>query len=550
MAAWILAFLILVAQARSEIASSVWCHGSHQDHRHCNFNNLCFSPHFNQYLFFHSTEKSVISGVDDPSEQIKLVRLSSVMGHAGLYLDYVPMPSSASDDFDIEFIDNPTLLLRRWNPGDLFSALHDDLLPIYETMKYFCYGQTNVESCLKDFILAFDDFHVEGRFNDLYTSLFPNVIFLQRFLSYEENMLVCFKKATVGLETDSLWYDHGFSGVNGPLNDQHNEVTPTTFEDFRNFVLGKFDIPQDIPSGRNKAAIIKDSKIVNLNELAEVLERKGFEVRIVDNATMSAQEIISEISDSKVLIGFAGGINSLALFLPKNCGIVEIFPFGLDQSSLPAISILAFRRGLVYQSMIDFVKPPGITGNAKFLKGLDKTVAEAVLNLEHVGPVPCCSDPGQKYKLSQRTRADPRTFEDTLNAVLSDIKSRTNDVVSEEEVSDWIIPGAVSKVECQVDEKQGFQVRVRWNPPLNLKYLMHNIVSYEITADAKPYDSSSGNDFIGQFSSRDPSITFSSKEIDLRKHQFLQVYIVTVLADLDLRGSDVVVNCNLDPIEN
>ena len=46
-------FLFVIQNCSASIYSSVWCHGSHQDHRHCSFSNLCYSPHLDQYLFFH-----------------------------------------------------------------------------------------------------------------------------------------------------------------------------------------------------------------------------------------------------------------------------------------------------------------------------------------------------------------------------------------------------------------------------------------------------------------------------------------------------------------
>ena len=51
-----------------------------------------------------------MSGIDEPAEQIQLVRLSSVMGKEDLYLNYVPMPKEVSDQYDIEFVDRPILI--------------------------------------------------------------------------------------------------------------------------------------------------------------------------------------------------------------------------------------------------------------------------------------------------------------------------------------------------------------------------------------------------------------------------------------------------------
>ena len=117
--------LMLLKLSQAYLVTSVWCHGSHQDHRHCAFQNLCYSPNAEQYLFFHSHNESIMSGIDDPNEQIDLVRLSSVIGNKELYLNYVSMPALASQDYDTEFVDLPVLLVKRWRPLDAFSMIHD-----------------------------------------------------------------------------------------------------------------------------------------------------------------------------------------------------------------------------------------------------------------------------------------------------------------------------------------------------------------------------------------------------------------------------------------
>jgi len=174
----LIALVFVIQSCSASIYSSVWCHGSHQDHRHCSFNNLCYSPHLDRYIFFHSGNKSVISGLDDPSEQFNLVRLSTLTGNNEFYLNYISMPQSSSDRFDIEFVESPVLLLKRWKPLDPFHMIHDDLLPIYATLKFLCFNDVN--QCSKDFIIGVED-QVKS---ELYESLFPNVMYLSRYATF------------------------------------------------------------------------------------------------------------------------------------------------------------------------------------------------------------------------------------------------------------------------------------------------------------------------------------------------------------------------------
>lgn len=92
------ALLLLLASSLAsagdlELHSSVWCLGGHSDHRHCQFQNLCYSPSHAQFVFFHSASESSLSGVDAPDEQRQLARLAAT---GGAYLDYVGLPREGS----------------------------------------------------------------------------------------------------------------------------------------------------------------------------------------------------------------------------------------------------------------------------------------------------------------------------------------------------------------------------------------------------------------------------------------------------------------------
>ena len=111
--------------------------------------------------------------------------------------------------------------------------IHDDLLPMYLTLKYLC--QNDVKKCLKNFVIAFQD-NVKV---ELYEEIFDNVIYLQS-KQFNEKQILCFKSVTVGLESESVWYNHGFEGVNGPV--WNLNFRPFLIEEFRRFVLDRLKI--------------------------------------------------------------------------------------------------------------------------------------------------------------------------------------------------------------------------------------------------------------------------------------------------------------------
>ena len=84
-----------------------------------------------------------------------------------------------------------------------------------------------------------------------------------------------------------------------------------------------------------------------------------------------------------------------------------------------------------------------------------------------------------------------------------------------------------------------------WKPPLNLEYISHKKVTYEVLVQAVPYDLSEGNDFLGEFSTSETRLSASSLNINLKKHQKILSYVVTVL-DYDLRSGETTISCVLD----
>ena len=84
---------------------------------------------------------------------------------------------------------------------------------------------------------------------------------------------------------------------------------------------------------------------------------------------------------------------------------MELFPYGLDESTLSQFAKLASLRHLHYQSWINFNADTSVASvkSASVLSHLDQIVAEKIVKLEHVAPVSCCNDAALLYKLNQVT---------------------------------------------------------------------------------------------------------------------------------------------------
>lgn len=367
--------LSMIHVSQTKITTSVWCHGSHQDHRHCNFHNLCYYPQDSQYIFFHNTNGSVISGVDDPQEQINLVRLSAFSSNLNdLYLNYVVMPEAASHRFDVEFVESPVFLMKRWKPMDSFHMIHDDLIPLYLTLKFLCFN--DFEKCFDEYVIG-----VEDQFkSELYEHLFPNMMYLSRYATFfSDDQLLCFKKVIVGLEHESIWYNHGFDGPSGPI---HNiNFQPHLLESFRNFVLKKLNIQ---PKPLYDVLIFENELFANSEEILNHLKssHKNLKIKTFDPSKTPILKVIRDVSCSRSLISFHSPFNVFSLFLNKDTskGLLEIFPPGLDESSCGQFHKLCTLRGLNYQSWIprdDKCCTPNTLAKS-LLSRLDQETAEAI----------------------------------------------------------------------------------------------------------------------------------------------------------------------------
>lgn len=88
-------------------------------------------------------------------------------------------------------------------------------------------------------------------------------------------------------------------------------------------------------------------------------------------------------------------------------------------------------------------------------------------------------------------------------------------------------------------------IEVTWDEPLNLKYISHKSLAYEVVIQADLYTNGSGTELLEESSTVDRSVTFSISTSKLRKYRNAKVWVAVVL-DHDLRGSDTLVNCDLD----
>ena len=173
---------------------------------------------------------------------------------------------------------------------DPFHIIHDDLLPIYTTLKFLCFNDVN--QCSKEFIIGVED-QIKS---DLYETLFPNVMYLSRYATFfSDDQLLCFKKVTVGLEHESLWFNHGFDSLSGPISNMN--FRPYLLEEFKRFVQKKLNIKTS-KCAVDTVIVFETEMFGNSEDIVKTLKKKyqKIQFKTINPKKMSSlNDVIKEV---------------------------------------------------------------------------------------------------------------------------------------------------------------------------------------------------------------------------------------------------------------
>ncbi|XP_078607616.1 protein O-linked-mannose beta-1,4-N-acetylglucosaminyltransferase 2-like [Branchiostoma floridae x Branchiostoma japonicum] len=470
--------------------SSVWCYGDNNTNRMCKFSNLCFSPQYQQFVFFHG-EQTVTHGIHNRF-QPALVDLSSVPDHNTQYFQYVDLPASALTDFKkVKIYPGTSLIFNRFNPDNLMHVFHDDLLPIYSTLRQITasdLGPFNLNSRL----VIMEGWR-PGEFVDLYQMFSTeDPIFKQDLLDSGE--LACFTNAYVGLSKATTWYQYGFKVPQGPK--ENITVTGKEIRQFTDFVYVRLGI-ENISLTETKYIVLFSRRlnrlIVNEVDVTIALARE-FDMRVITLSMEShtVPQQIAVIRKASMLVGMHGSFLTLAMFLPPGAVVVELFPYAVNPehyapyrtlASLPGMELTyAAWRNTEQQNTITYPYNPWDLGG---LAHLDTAEQDAILRSTEVPRHLCCRNPEWLFRIYQDTVVDIPSFLKTVNTAMKDAeanKQGTCGTSTCEEHYEKIYPGQIVDVTCQTvrlsDGHVGLQLS--WQPPWNLQYLNAKDTGYEV----------------------------------------------------------------------
>ncbi|VDI14171.1 protein O-GlcNAc transferase [Mytilus galloprovincialis] len=269
------------------------------------------------------------------------------------YLEFSPIPGNIKKWIQSRFISNqpliyskkvqkPTIALYRNEITNLYFAVKDlyNVFLVVNFFQQFPDCETNI---------VFVEKTVYGEYDRIWETLFGKI---QRIASFESPVLY----------ENLIW----IMPNTGPMCDKRVKNMPLV-ESFRSFVLKRHEIQIDYKKNCNKLNTVlivnknnvqqyKQSNITKRNirnddELFDAINRlfPKLKVKVIEFDNFSIKQQLSYISRTDILIGMHETGMTHVLFLPKNSGVIELFPKDI-QTINNKYKTLARSRGLVYYS--------------------------------------------------------------------------------------------------------------------------------------------------------------------------------------------------------
>ena len=467
--------------------SSLWCTGHNKSTRICKFRYLCYHPVQDEYLFFHGPD-TVIDGVPANRFDPALLDMSSVEDHNTQYFSYVDYPVHALESFpNITMFDDFNLIFHRFNPENIMHVVHDDLLPLYHTMRQF--SQKSTLAVDLEFRLVMMEGWNEGSYFDLYKLFTDKMLILKNYLQ-KENHLTCFRHGIIGISKYTTWYQYGFKEPQGAL--PLVSLTGGYVRHFTSLIKRRLGLDNLLSSASGSSYVVLCSRghnrlIINELDLSLSIARQlNKRVIRISMATHSFKEQVQLISKASAMIGMHGSMLIMAMFLPPGAILIELFPFGINPDNytpyrtmvkLPGMNIIyASWRNQIEENTVTY---PHEAPEAGGIDHLSKEEQEDIINAKEVPRHVCCSNPYWLYRIYQDTVVDIESLFKVIESVEN--KQKMLSVNLESTPNRKLYPSKVISVTCKAPTEEAQPALwLSWKPPINLPFFNTKEVKYEV----------------------------------------------------------------------
>eukprot|EP01147_Barroeca_monosierra_P009015 gene9015-1344_t len=338
------------------------------NHRFCRLNNICSrsSPRGRQYMFFHGPD-TLMENVPLNRYQPALASLSSVMNHNVQFFNYDDYRADLFNFsmFNIEMITRPAFLFRRFKPDNIMHILHDDLLPIFFSLRLMFGSDWEAVQ-----LVCEDEFPQNLSTTKLFRLISQHPIMFLNKKQVDDTSLICFQ----------TWYDYGFDKPQGRI--QNKVVDGRDIRLFTRHIRQRLGI-QDQPTIYPTSPIVIFSRtqnrlIINQAQLVEKLYGAyGVPVVIIRMETHTFEDQIRVLSQTRAAIGMHGSILIMGMFLPPSAVIFELYPYAInpehytpyrDMANLPGMNLkyASWANTLEAYTLTYENRPPHLGGISHF----------------------------------------------------------------------------------------------------------------------------------------------------------------------------------------
>lgn len=457
-----------------QVISHAFCFGNNNTDRRCRFKNMCFKKDTHDFILFHHENKSVKLGIPVDRFKPTLVDLSSVRNHNRYYFNYIDVSSQSfkklSVDRKLVIIDEPTIIFGRFKPDNLMHLLHDDVLPLFATVKQLQPDMETFNVFFEDDWHDFFDYPHLQFARSLYSRLIPAKVFLTED-SFSSNSLVCFKNVFVGVAKETTWYDYGFREAQGPLPSFPGQGT--ILRKTISQAATALGVSETTCSSRKIILMSRKRNrlIMNEREVAKfisTLVSDEYSVVIMRiEAYVNFTELASKVSCAKVILGIHGSSLALTSFLPADAGVLELFPFAVKAEDYTPYKRLAQLMSIPYRSWSNAfpensIPHPDFPGSLGGINHLPAEQRERILQSTQVPRHRCCDDPEWLYRINQDTIVDLPSFTSVFKSLLEEIEEASFQAKKDL----FLEPGRVSSLKCL---RSGTELTIKWIEPWNLQ---------------------------------------------------------------------------------
>lgn len=344
-----------IAIASTRKYSKFYCIGGRgrlgaQNDRSCRFQNLCYKPSTNAWVFYQDPAESLVVLLDKgqilsefPEQFLNLRSMGNPQDaqwwSPSIVKDAQGIPAESFSPRSDPLKPDVNLLYHPHYPSNMGHVIGDDLFPLFNLMSSFGMLVPNANlilsrDCSKIFA---NNPKKAGQCDFFLKMLTPGLSSKQPYLAATASDFAERVTGKSGSSTDLVCFEQLLAG-NGPWGFQQSLGKAPAWWSYHAFYLSNLGInPNRTPKKHRITVSIKKGKrgLANNDELVAYLRKEfpSYEIDALELKSLGGWKAELEyLLDTTVLITPCGGVSMSAMFLPHNSAMIIVDYFNLKKN--------------------------------------------------------------------------------------------------------------------------------------------------------------------------------------------------------------------------